>query len=229
MATDTTFNTLQTDVRRYIERGFSDTTDPIVYDQIPRLINLAERIIAKELKVEGQKVPMTFNMVAGQSVYAKPDRWRLTASMWIGTNGATSSPSTGNTRVPLFPRSYEYCRNYWPDATVSAAANPPAFYADYDSQTLMNWLIAPTPAAAFAAEVTIYQMPPLLDNATQQNWLTAYAPQLLLFGTMLQCAPFLKSDERIQTWQTMYDRALASFMAEDVQKITDNTTDRTRA
>lgn len=220
MATDLTFNTLQEDVRRYIERGFNVLTDPTVYDQIPRLINLAERIIAKEMKVEGQKVPMTFNMAAGTSVYAKPDRWRLTASMFIGMNAAGNG--TGNVRTPLFTRAYEYIRNYWPDATEQGV---PIFYGDYNDQ---NWLIGPTPNLAYQAEVTIYQLPPLLDGATQQNWLTIYAPQVILFGTLLQCAPFLKNDERIPTWQAMYDRALASFVTEDIQKISDNSTDRKR-
>lgn len=220
MATDTTFNTLQTDIRRYIERGFSSQTDATVYDQIPRLINLAERIIAKELKVEGQKSPMNWSLAQGQSVYDKPDRWRLTASMFIGLDSAGTG--TGNVRTPLFPRSYEYIRDYWPDASQTGV---PEFYADYDDQ---HWLIGPTPNAAFAAEVVVYQLVPLLDNATQQNWLTMYAPQLILFGTLLQCAPFLKNDERIPTWQQFYDRAMASFMTEDVQKIVDNSTERER-
>ena len=220
MATNTTFNTLQIDIRRYIERGFSSQTDNEVYEQIPRLINLAERIIAKELKVEGQKASMNWSMAPSQSVYSKPDRWRLTASMFVGLDNAGTG--TGNIRTSLFPRAYEYCRAYWPDATQVGV---PLYYSDYDDQ---HWLIAPTPSLAFAAEVTVYQLVPLLDNATQENWLTMYAPQVLLFGTLLQCAPFLKNDERIGTWQGMYDRALRSFMAEDVQKIVDNSTERTR-
>lgn len=220
MATNTTFNTLQTDIRRYIERGFSAQTDQTVYDQIPRLINLAERIIAKELKVEGQKASLNWSMVSGQSVYEKPDRWRLTASMFIGLDTTGTLP--GNVRTPVFPRSYETVRGYWPDATLTGV---PIFYADYDDQ---HWLVGPTPNAAFAAEVTVYQLVPLLDNATQENWLTEYAPQLLLFGTLLQCAPFLQNDERIATWQGFYDRAMATFMVEDVQKIVDNSTERKR-
>jgi hypothetical protein len=51
MATTTTFTTLKEDIRRYLERGFTLASDAIVYEQIPRLINLAERRIARELKV----------------------------------------------------------------------------------------------------------------------------------------------------------------------------------
>ena len=51
MATTMTFTTLKQDVQRYLERGDTLASDPIVFEQIPRLINLAERRIARELKV----------------------------------------------------------------------------------------------------------------------------------------------------------------------------------
>lgn len=50
MAQNMTFASLQTDMRRYLERGFTLASDEIVYEQLPRLINLAERRIARELK-----------------------------------------------------------------------------------------------------------------------------------------------------------------------------------
>ena len=50
--TGMTFNELQSDVRNYLERGASAAVDPIVYEQIPRLITLAERNISRQLKVQ---------------------------------------------------------------------------------------------------------------------------------------------------------------------------------
>jgi hypothetical protein len=73
MATTMTFETLKQDVQRYLERGSTYASDPIVYEQIPRLINLAERRIARELKVQGFIAVVSDTMVPGQSVYAKPD------------------------------------------------------------------------------------------------------------------------------------------------------------
>jgi hypothetical protein len=107
MATTTTFTTLKEDVQRYLERGATYASDPVVFEQIPRLINLAERRIARELKVEGFINVVTGSFEAGVDVYAKPDRWRDTVSMNIGTG------ASNNTRVQLFTRSYEYMRSYW--------------------------------------------------------------------------------------------------------------------
>ena len=214
MATTMTFTTLQEDVRRYLERGSSYASDPVVYDQIPRLINLAERRIARELKIQGFINIVTGTLQAGVSVYAKPDRWRDTVSINIGTG------VNNNTRKILFTRAYEYLLNYWPDRT---ATDRPIFYGDYD-YTL--WLIAPTPDADYPFEILYYELPPLLDDVVQTNWLTEYAPQLLLYGTLLEATPFLKNDERIPVWQSMYDRSAAMLNGEDLAKILDRSSVR---
>lgn len=217
MAQTMTFTTLQQDVRRYLERGSSYASDPVVYEQIPRLINLAERRIARELKVQGLINVVTGTLTVGQSVYSKPDRWRDTVSINIGTG------TQNNTRKVLFTRAYEYLLSYWPDRT---ATDQPLFYSDYDYD---HWLIAPTPDAPYPFEILYYELPPLLDDEVQTNWLTEYAPQLILYGTLLEATPFLKNDERIGVWQQMYDRAAAMLNGEDLAKILDRSAVRKEA
>jgi hypothetical protein len=153
----------------------------------------------------------------GVSVYNKPDRWRDTVSINIGTG------SQNNTRKVLFSRVYEYMLSYWPDRT---ATEEPIFYSDYD---FSHWLIAPTPDADYPFEILYYELPPLLDDAVQTNWLTEYAPQLLLYGTLLEATPFLKNDERMPVWQSMYDRAAAMLNGEDLAKILDRSSVRKEA
>lgn len=217
MATTMTFETLKQDVQRYLERGATLASDPIVYEQIPRLINLAERRIARELKIQGFIAVVTDTMVPGQSVYAKPDRWRDTVSINIGTGAGVANRQT------LYTRDYEYLRSYWPNESET---DTPIFYADYNYD---NWLVAPTPDQAYPFEVLYYELPPLLDDSIQTNWLTEYAPQLLLYGTLLEATPFLKNDERIGTWQQYYDRAAAMLNGEDLAKILDRAATRKEA
>lgn len=217
MATAMTFTTLKQDVQRYLERGSSLASDPIVFEQIPRLINLAERRIARELKIQGFINVVTTSVSAGNSVIPKPERWRDTVSMFIGTGANNDS------RTPLYSRSYDYMRSYWPDATVQGQ---PVFYADYDYN---HWLIAPTADATYPLEILYYQLPDLLDEDTQTNWLTENAPEVLLYGTLLEATPFLKNDERIPVWQNMYDRSAAMLNGEDLGKILDRTATRKEA
>lgn len=212
-----TFESLQQDIRRYLERGSSAAADPTVFEQIPRLIGLAERRIAQELKIAGFIVPVTGAFQAGVSVYPKPDRWRETTSFSIGTG------TGGEVRRVLFTRSYEYLRTYWPDAT---ARDVPIFYADYNSS---HWLIAPTPDADYPFEILYYELPQLLSDEVQTNWVTEHAPQLLLYGSLLEATPFLKADERIPVWQQMYDRSAASLNGEDLSKILDRSSVRDKA
>lgn len=217
MATTMTFTSLWQDVVRYLERGASPVTDERVYQQIPSLINLAERRIARELKVQGFINPVTMAMVPGQSVIAKPDRWRDTVSMNVGLG------PTMKKRTPILPRSYEYLRAYWPDESLHGI---PQFYADYDYQ---HWLVLPTPALAYPLEILIYELPKLLDDTNQTNWTTDYAPQALLYAVLLEATPFLKNDERMPVWQGLYDRAIAALNSEDLDKIIDRASVRKEA
>ncbi len=206
MAEVLTFNSLQTDMRTYLERGTA--VDPTVFDQLPRLINLAERQLANSLKILGFVKVVTDTMTVGQSVIPKPDRWRATISINFGV-GATQI------RTPLFARSYEYVRRYWPDEDLM---DQPKFYADYD---YFNWLIAPSADFAYPFEVSLWELPPLLDNSNQTNWTTDFAPNALLHGCLLQATPFLKNDERIQVWQGIYDRDVAILEQQDIKRIID--------
>lgn len=205
-----TYDSLLVDMRRYLERGFTQASDQIVFDQLPRLITLAERRIARELKIEGFIRAITTPLSIGVSTYLKPDRWRDTISMTV--NG-----------TPIQTRSYEYLRNYWPDEAQTAS---PQFYADYD---YANWLIAPTPNAASTLEILYYEQPALLGPTLQSNWLTEYAPELILYASLLEATPFLKNDERVQLWQGLYDRCAQAFNGQDLGRILDRAAQRSEA
>lgn len=207
-----TFTSLKEDMRRYLERGAVADTE--VYEQLPSLINLAERAIASELKFQGFINVVVTTLTQGTSVYEKPDRWRQTVSMNFGAG------LTNDTRTPLFTRSYEYLRAYWPDSTVEGQ---PEFYGDYDYQ---HWLIAPTPDDDYPIEIVYYQQPPLLDDTNQTNWLTDYAPNALLYRALLEATPFLKNDERIPVWQGMYAQQMQAINTQDLQKIVDRAATR---
>lgn len=220
MPTAMTFGSLTQDLQNYLERG--TVLDPIVFAQLPELINFAERRISRELKVMGFIVAATFTMQANLAVYPKPDRWRQLISLNVG-NSATS-----NVRSQVYPRSYEYIRMYWPDdtqtnTTVFGAAAPPKFYAEYNYQ---NIIVAPTPDANYPAEIVYYEEPALLDGTNTTNWITQYAPNLLLYSALLECSPFLKDDPRIAVWQAMYDRTAATLNEESNNAILDRSSTR---
>jgi hypothetical protein len=196
-----TYSSLVADISSYLER-----TDQATLEKIPTFIMLAEQVIAAEIKFLGNLTPMTSTLVANQAVIDKPARWHKTVSMNV---------TVGGVRQPVFLRKYEYLREYWPDPTDTGA---PKYYADYD---YTHWLIAPTPDVAYNFEVLYYERIQPLDSSNQTNWFTIYAPQALLYGSLLQAMPFLKNDERIPMWQAQYDKIMQVLKAEDIQRMGD--------
>jgi hypothetical protein len=60
-----------------------------------------------------------------------------------------------------------------------------------------------------------------LDSTNQTNWFTIYAPQALLYGSLLQAMPFLKNDERVAMWQDQYNQIMQTLTAEDRLRVAD--------
>lgn len=127
-----------------------------------------------------------------------------------------------NKRKFLFPREYEFLRTYWPD---SSQTEVPIYYADYD---YYHFLVSPCPDKSYPCELNYYELPPLLDEGHQTNWLTDIAPNLLLYRCLLECAPFLKNSEMQQTWQAMYAQQAQAITGQDMDKINDRTSKRSK-
>ena len=196
-----TYDSLVADIESYLERNDASTVD-----KIPTFIMLAEQVISAQIKFLGNLTVNTSAMVIGQAVLDKPARWRKTVSMNVTVAGE---------RQPILLRKYEYMREYWPNPTETSV---PKFYCDYD---YTHWLIAPTPDVAYNFEVLYYERPQPLDSSNQSNWFTQYAPQALLYGSLLQAMPFLKNDARTAMWQQQYDLIMATLRAEDQTRIAD--------
>lgn len=67
--------------------------------------------------------------------------------------------------------------------------------------------LAPTPDQDYAIEMVYRKnVPALATNST--NWLLTLAPDLYLYGSLLESAPYIKEDGRLQTWGLLYKTAL---------------------
>lgn len=197
-----TYDSLVNNIQTYIERN-----DPTTVAYIPTFIMLAEQVIASEIKFLGNLTVANSTMVTGNAVIDKPARWHKTVSMNV-------TDAAGN-KQPILLRTYEYCREYWPNPSKR---DLPAFYSDYD---YTHWLVAPTPATNYSYEVLYYERVQPLDSTNQTNWFTIYAPQALLYGSLLQAMPYLKNDDRIPMWQAQYTAIINTLKAENLQRIGD--------
>jgi hypothetical protein len=196
-----TYDSLVENIQSYLER-----TDTATLEKIPLFIMLAEQVIASEIKFLGNLNVVTSQMTISNPIVQKPARWHKTVSMNVTQAGKKN---------PVLLRKYEYLREYWPDDTQT---DLPRFYCDYNYD---NWLVAPTPDIAYNFEVLYYERVQPLDSTNQTNWFTIYAPQALLYGSLLQAMPFLKNDERMPMWKAEYQAIIQTLKTEDVQRIGD--------
>lgn len=199
-----TYDSLVQDLIDYCERS-----DQPFLDQVPRFIMMAENRIASETKPLGFLRTVTGNLSGLMLV--KPNRWRKTKSFSI---------TVGGQKKYLFERGYEYCRTYWPD---EALEEEPVYYADYDYE---HFLIAPTPDTQYAFELQYYERPQPLSTVNQTNWTTQYAPQVILYASLMEAMPFLKTSERIPEFQGLYDRAISAIVKEDQERVLDASASR---
>ena len=200
MAASMTYNSLIADMKNYCERN-----DPPFVDQIPHFIHLAEERIASESKPLGYV--RTVTGVLNGNTMVKPMRWRKTKSF---------SVITALEITYLYERGYEFCRSYAPNpATVGV----PKYYANYDYE---HFFIAPTPDLNYTFELQYYERPEPLSDIKQTNWTTQYTPQLLLYASLMEAMPFLKTSERIPEFQALYDRAMAAITKEGAERLIDN-------
>ncbi|MEH2501242.1 hypothetical protein V1290_000053 [Bradyrhizobium sp. AZCC 1578] len=70
--------------------------------------------------------------------------------------------------------------------------------------------LIPTPDANYTIEMVYRKnIPALASNST--NWLLTLAPDVYLYGTLLESAPYIKEDERIAVWAAGLSQAVESL------------------
>jgi hypothetical protein len=198
-----TFVSLMASALAYSERP----TDAKLNAEMSNLLAQAENRIAADAKMLGTQQAVTGALTADEPTLEKPGFWRRTTSMHV-------TLPTGEFE-PVFLRSYEFCRAYSP---LPSDTGRPLYYSDYDYE---NFFLSPTPDQAYPVRIVFDARVIPLSDTQQENWLTLYAPQLLLRALMLEVYIFLKNDAKIQFWQSEYQSALAALKNEDGGRVVD--------
>lgn len=177
---------------------------------IPYFIEMGQQKIWKELNTTGFQKAVDGQFQANNANISKPSDWQETISIIYG-----SADNFFINNVVLFPRSYEFCINYWPNVNLSDAANPPLFYSDYQPgqenvSPYKYYLIVPTPDKEYNYQITYIGRPNLITNENQTNILTNYYPDLLFYAAFLEALIYLKDDQRMPVYTKLYQESLTS-------------------
>jgi len=188
----TSYSDLQTTIAGYLAR--SDLTT-----QIPDFIRLAETRLRRDLRIRQMLKSVTTSTVAADSTVELPSDFLEVRDLVI----------SGNPPQPL---------NYASPSAFSRNTRTWESGKPLDYTVLANdFQLAPVPDAVYTVKMLYFAAPTFLSDSNTSNVFLANTPDVLLYGSLLEAEPYLMNDARINTWGTMFDRALASITRSDEQ------------
>lgn len=96
------------------------------------------------------------------------------------------------------------------DRTISGE---PRYY------TIEDGSITFAPGNATAAIRMVYRRTiPALSDSNTTNWLLTRAPDLYLYGALVQASAFLAEDDRAGLWKSAFDEAISELMADGAKR-----------
>jgi hypothetical protein len=189
MALDT-FAGLKATIADYLNRD--DLTSVI-----PSFITIAEAKFNRKLRT--RQMIKRANAQIETAFFAYPSDWLQAKEFQLNTNPIV--------RLQFVTEAYgdELKANRY------VSIGQPAYYTITGTQ--LEFI--PTPDSTYSAELTYYAKIPALSDSNTSNWLLAYAPDLYLYGALMEAAPYLKDDERLPVWSQMYISSLGDIEIAD--------------
>ena len=185
-----TYSDLKTTIASYLAR--SDLTA-----MIPTFIQLAELRLRREIRTRQMLVVATASTTGGDSTVGLPTDFLEMRDIHVNTN---------------------------PITTLSYAA-PNAFYNSYratesgkptEYTVLATELqLSPVPDSTYQLQMLYYAQPYFMSDTNPSNVFLVNFPDALLYAALGEAEPYLMNDARLQTWASLYDRAISSITISD--------------
>ena len=174
----TTYSELKSAVADWLNR--SDLTSAI-----PNFIALAEAQLNRQIR--HRKMITRADATLDTPYFAVPGDWLENIRFQLNTN-------------PVTPLVYRTPEQLLEDNQVYVTSGQPMFYTMVGQQ----FQVLPAPDGSYDAELLYYAKIPALSDSNTTNWLLTEAPDVYLYATLAQSAPYLKEDERTNTWLSLY-------------------------
>lgn len=75
---------------------------------------------------------------------------------------------------------------------------------------------APSQDTSYTIQILYYAQPTFISSTNSTNLYLTYYPDALLYATLAEAEPYLMNDARVQTWSSLYDRAIANIKKSDL-------------
>jgi hypothetical protein len=185
-----TYSDLKTTVANYLAR--TDLTT-----QIPDFIRFAELRLRRELRIRQMLKTVTTTTTGGDSTVALPSDFLEARDFYVSTN-------------PIQPLTYAspaiFSRN-----TNTTQSGKPLNYTILASE----FKLSPVPDTTYTLEMLYFAAPTFMDDSNASNVFMSNAPDALLYGSLVEAEPYLMNDARVNTWGSLYDRAITTLTKSD--------------
>jgi hypothetical protein len=152
-------------------------------DQIPDFITLAEAGFNRVLRV--RQMAATYTRTTNAYTVALPDDFLAAA------------------KIQLDGRTLTYIERYSVDSNDLGRSDGNR-YTMIGSQL---WLLSRVGASSVLTLDYYQRITPLSDDEPQ-NWLIEDAPDAYLYGSLMQAEPYLKNDQRVAIWSSLYGQII---------------------
>ena len=187
----TSYDNLKTNIADYLAR--SDLTD-----KIPMFVSLAEKRLNRDLRLRQTLQQSTYSMESGFNVPTPQDFLEM-KDIHIDAN-------------PIVNLNFKTVSQFYRLSNSSGSGVPINYTLVSD-----NFVLAPRPTGASTINMTYYKIPKVLSDTNPSNEYLEVCPDLLLYASLVESAPFLMNDERLVTWEALYTRGLTSITKSDEQ------------
>jgi hypothetical protein len=185
-----TYSELNTAVANWLDRD--DLTD-----RIPEFIALCEARFNRLLRIRAMEYKQTASTVSGQRNLALPTGFIQMRNLQINTS-------------PIVPMQYVtpeiYDRLYG-----STLTGTPQMYTIIADEIQLG----PIPGSVLTIEMLFYKKFDALTALATTNWMITNAPDVYLYGCLLEAEPFIMNDPRVQLWATAFKQAITDIQEQD--------------
>lgn len=181
----TTYSELKTAVADFLNRD--DLTSAI-----PNFVSLAEASLNRRMRSPEMVTRATVTVDAEYE--NRPADWMETIRYQITTNPITVLEFVTPEEAII-------------QKTKFSASGVPMFFSTVGTQ----FQHVPAPDGSYTGELMYYARVPGLSDTNTSNWLLTANPDIYLYATLVQSAPYLKEDERIGVWASILERLMAEY------------------
>ena len=183
-----TYNQLIAAIQTWLE---DDSAELIA--ALPDIVAKGESRVYTDFNLE------IFNRVTTDVLTINVNEQPVKAATWQGTRSIHITPVGGGIRTYLERRTYEWCVDFEPLESLTAA---PVYYAELDET---NYFMTPAPDVAYPVIVREIAQPDALDIGNQTTWLGDQQGDILLDACMIEAEQYTKSDQfDVDKWKSFY-------------------------